>query len=177
MSYGKYGKAHSVLATYHANGHLDDDLVRLELSKISVSSESESHSRQIGWRSLFATPGNRQRLVLTIVIGIATQWVGNGTITFYLPPVLQTVGITSVFQQQGINGGLQIYNWFIACGTALPAERVGRQRLFLTSAGTMLLFMILVTVCSARYLSTQSAVAGYAVIVFCFCVLEGTSLA
>jgi MFS family permease len=140
---------------------------------ISASFESESRSRQIGWRSLFATPGNRKRLVLTIAIGIATQWVGNGIITFYLAPVLQTVGITSAFQQQGINGGLQIYNWFIACGAALLAERVGRRRLFLTSAGTMLLFMILVTVCSERYSSTQSAAAGYAVIVFLFLFLGG----
>jgi sugar porter (SP) family MFS transporter len=173
VSHGNTAKARSVLATYHANGHTDDDLVRAELSKILASFESESRSRQIGWRSLVATPGNRKRLVLTIAIGIATQWVGNGIITFYLAPVLQTVGITSAFQQQGINGGLQIYNWFIACGAALLAERVGRRRLFLTSAGTMLLFMILVTVCSERYSSTQSAAAGYAVIVFLFLFLGG----
>jgi sugar porter (SP) family MFS transporter len=173
VSHGNAAKARSILATYHANGYTEDDLVRVELSKISASFESESRSRQIGWRSLFATPGNRKRLVLTIAIGIATQWVGNGIITFYLAPVLQTVGITSAFQQQGINGGLQIYNWFIACGAALLAERVGRRRLFLTSAGTMLLFMILVTVCSERYSSTQSAAAGYAVIVFLFLFLGG----
>jgi MFS family permease len=154
VSHGNTDKARSVLATYHANGNTDDDLVCAELSKISESFESESRSRQIGWRSLFATPGNRKRLVLTIAIGIATQWVGNGIITFYLAPVLQTVGITSAFQQQGINGGLQIYNWFIACGAAL-------------------LFMILVTVCSERYSSTQSAAAGYAVIVFLFLFLGG----
>jgi sugar porter (SP) family MFS transporter len=173
VSHGNYAKARSVFATYHANGHTDDDLVRLELSQISESSELESRSRHIGWRSLFTTPGNRKRLILTIAIGIATQWVGNGIITFYLAPVLQTVGITNAFQQQGINGGLQIYNWFIACGAALLAERVGRRRLFLTSAGTMLLFMILVTVCSARYSITQSTAAGYAVIIFLFLFLGG----
>ena len=173
VSHGNYEIAQSTLATYHANGHADDDFVRSELSKISESFELESRSRHIGWRSLFTTPGNRKRLVLTIAIGIATQWVGNGIITFYLAPVLQTVGITSTFQQQGINGGLQIYNWFIACGAALLAERVGRRRLFLTSAGTMLMFMILVTVCSARYSMTQSAAAGYAVIVFLFLFLGG----
>jgi sugar porter (SP) family MFS transporter len=170
---GNYEKARFILAAYHANGHTDDALVRLELSRISESSELVSRSRHIGWRSLFTTPGNRKRLTLTIAIGIATQWVGNGIITFYLAPVLQTVGITSAFQQQGINGGLQIYNWFIACSAALLAERLGRRRLFLTSAGTMLLFMILVTVCSARYSSTQSTATGYAVIVFLFLFLGG----
>ncbi|RMZ70420.1 hexose transporter [Pyrenophora seminiperda CCB06] len=164
VSHGNHERARSVLATYHANGHADDDL---------ASFEPENCSRQAGWGSLFTTPGNRKRLTLTIVIAIATQWVGNGIIIFYLPPVLRTVGITSVFQQQGINGGLQIYNWFIACGAALLAERVGRRRLFLTSAATMLLFMVLITVCSARYSSTQSVAAGYAVIVFLFLFLGG----
>ncbi|PVH96127.1 putative lactose permease [Periconia macrospinosa] len=173
ISHGKSAEAGLVLAKYHANGHRDDELVCRELSRIIESSEMESRNKHIGWRSLFTTPGNRKRLTLTIFIGVATQWVGNGIVTFYLAPVLQTVGITSAFQQQGINGGLQIYNWVIAIAAALLAERVGRRRLFLTSAGIMLLFMILVTVCSARYTSTQSAAAGYAVIVFLFLFLGG----
>ncbi|KAF1845394.1 putative lactose permease [Cucurbitaria berberidis CBS 394.84] len=173
VAHGKEEEAKAVLATFHANGHTDDELVLSEFSKIIASAELESGSRHVGWGSLCTTPGNRKRLVLSIAIGIATQWVGNGIITFYLAPVLQTVGITSYFKQQGINGGLQIYNWVLACGAALLAERVGRRFLFLTSAGTMLLFMIMVTVCSAQYSSTQSTSAGYAVIVFLFLFLGG----
>ncbi|KAF2868632.1 general substrate transporter [Massariosphaeria phaeospora] len=166
-------QAKVVLEKFHANGHTDDALVQVELSEMCAPTELEHHSRNTGWTALISTPGNRKRLVLSVAIGVATQWVGNGVITFYLAPVLRTVGITSAFRQQGINGGLQIYNWILACSAALLAERAGRRRLFLASAGTMLLFMALVTACSATYAATRSVAAGYAVVVFLFLFLGG----
>jgi sugar porter (SP) family MFS transporter len=170
---GKGEQAKIVMAEFHANGHVDDQLVLCELSKMCASDEMENQNREAGWLSLCSTPGNRKRLVLSVAIGVATQWVGNGIISFYLAPVLRTVGITSSYKQQGINGGLQIYNWFLAFGAALLAEKVGRRRLFLTSAGTMLVFMSIVTICSAFYSTTRSMAAGYAVIVFLFLFLGG----
>jgi sugar porter (SP) family MFS transporter len=169
---GKEDLAKGILAKYHANGHDEDQLVVFEFSTMCASAETEIQSAA-GWLTLCATPGNRKRLVLSVIIGVATQWVGNGIISFYLGPVLRTVGITNSFQQQGINGGLQIYNWFLAFGAALLSERAGRRHLFLTSASTMLLFMILVTICSALYSTTRSVTAGYAVIVFLFLFLGG----
>ncbi|CAN9372409.1 unnamed protein product [Alternaria alternata] len=92
---------------------------------------------------------------------------------FYLAPVLRTVGITNSLHQQGINGGLQIYVWLLACGAALLCEKAGRRRLFLTSTGLMLVFMVLITICSALYSATGSTSAGYAVIVFLFLFFGG----
>lgn len=166
-------QAKAVMIKFHANSRANDALFLSELSKIRASAEIENRNRQVGWLSLFSTSGNRKRLILSIAIGVATQWVGNGIISYYLAPVLRTVGIVSPFKQQGINGGLQIYNWFLAFGAALLAEKVGRRRLFLTSAGTMLVFMIMVTVCSARFSITGSVPAGYAVIAFLFLFLGG----
>jgi sugar porter (SP) family MFS transporter len=170
---GKEEQAKVVMAAFHANGHTDDALVLFEISKICASAELENQNSGISWLSLCATVGNRKRLLLSVALGVATQWVGNGVINFYLAPVLRTVGVTSSLKQQGINGGLQIYNWLLAFNAALLAERLGRRRLFLTSAGTMLLFMSLVTACSAFYSTTQSGTAGYAAIVFLFLFLGG----
>jgi sugar porter (SP) family MFS transporter len=166
-------EAKKMLVKFHANGYEDDVLVKAEFDKMCAEAAIEKHNGKAGWRALYATPGNRKRLILCVVIGVATQWVGNGIITFYLTPVLRTVGITNPFQQQGINGGLQIYNWCLACCAALLSEKAGRRRLFLTSASTMLVFMVLVTICSALYAKTQSAAAGYAVIVFLFLFVIG----
>lgn len=173
MSHGKPEQAKSILATYHSNGDDEDELVLAEISTMNLSNELEGQSREAGWLALCSTVGNRKRLVLSIFIGVATQWCGNGVITVYLAPVLRTIGVTSSFKQQGINAGLQIYNWSLACGAALLAERAGRRRLFLTSAGTMLVFMSLVTICSALYTTFQSVAAGYAVIAFLFLFLGG----
>jgi sugar porter (SP) family MFS transporter len=170
---GKEETAKRILVRFHANGYEEDALVLREFEKMCNEAELERRSGKAGWRTLYATPGNRKRLVLSVAIGVATQWAGNGIISFYLAPVLRTVGITNPLQQQGINGGLQIYNWFLACGAALLSERAGRRRLFLTSASTMLVFMIMVTICSALYSTTQSTTAGYAVIVFLFLFFGG----
>ncbi len=55
-------------------------------------------------------------------LGLSIQWVGNGIISYYFAPVLETVGITSATQQQGINGGLQVYNWFLSIASAPRRE-------------------------------------------------------
>ncbi|KAI8941626.1 hypothetical protein NX059_002839 [Plenodomus lindquistii] len=170
---GQHEEAKRVLAKYHANGHEDDQLAASELSNIIISTQRELQGRVYGWSNLCRTPGNRKRLVLTVVIGVATQWVGNGIISFYLAPVLQTVGITSATHQQGINGGLQIYNWCLAIAAALCSERAGRRSMFLTSTITMLVFMVMITICSALYSVRRSMVTGYAVIVFLFLFLGG----
>ncbi|CAN9384601.1 unnamed protein product [Alternaria alternata] len=107
-------------------------------------------------------------------IGMIAGFTGQIFCTsFYLAPVLRTVGITNSLHQQGINGGLQIYVWFLACGAALLCEKAGRRRLFLTSTGLMLVFMVLITICSALYSATGSTSAGYAVIVFLFLFFGG----
>ncbi|KAF2849747.1 general substrate transporter [Plenodomus tracheiphilus IPT5] len=147
---GKQEQARDVLTKYHANGHEGDQLVFSEFSSICALAERELQDRNSNWSNLYTTPGNRKRLILTI-----------------------TVGITSASRQQGINGGLQIYNWCLASVAALLSERAGRRRMFLTSAFTMLVFMVMITICSAVYSARRSIAAGYAVIVFLFLFLGG----
>lgn len=173
VRHGKEEKAKAIMAHYHANGREDDELVCSELARMSAAVDEVRQTTVTGWLALVSTPGNRKRLILSMVIAISTQWVGNGIVSYYLAPVLRTVGITNSFQQQSINGSLQIFNWLLAFCAALLCERAGRRRLFLTSTSTMLLFMVLVTICSALYSRTGSASAGYAVIVFLFLFLGG----
>ncbi|OPB44720.1 hypothetical protein A0O28_0088570 [Trichoderma guizhouense] len=165
-------EAKSTLAKYHANGDETDELVIVEFSEICASVEL-SKSSKVTWASLFATPGNRRRVFICLGLGLATQWVGNGIISYYFAPVLETVGISNPTQQQGINGGLQIYNWFLSIAGAMLAERAGRRKLFMLSSSIMLLFMILVLTCSAVFANTGNSSSGTAVIVFLFLFLGG----
>ena len=173
VRHGQQEKAKSIMIRYHANGLAGDELVSSEFARMCASTAAEAQHNTTGWLALLATPGNRKRLVLSVVIAVATQWVGNGIISFYLAPVLRTVGITNSLHQQGINGGLQVYVWLLACAAALLCEKAGRRRLFLTSTSLMLVFMVLITICSALYSTTGSASAGYAVIVFLFLFFGG----
>jgi sugar porter (SP) family MFS transporter len=171
IRHGRSESAKSILLKYHANASPTDEFALAEFAAMQAS--ARTHVLVSRWSSLYSTPGNRQRLLLSIVIGVATQWVGNALVSHYLPPVLLTVGITNPLSQQSINGGLQIYNWILACSAALLSERAGRRRLILTSTTLMLFFMICVTIFSALYVHTHSAATGYLVIVFLFLVMGG----
>jgi MFS family permease len=94
VSKNRPDEAKKILAKYHANGDEGDELVILEFSEICASIEL-TRSKKVGWTSLFATPGNRKRVIICFGLGLATQWVGNGIISYYFAPVLEIVGIAS----------------------------------------------------------------------------------
>lgn len=58
----------------------------------------------------YLKPRNRHRLFLLIAIALGTNWVGNGIVSYYLSPILTSVGITSTAQQSELNLGLQLWN-------------------------------------------------------------------
>lgn len=63
---------------------------------------------------------------------------------------------------------LAIWNLFWAALASFLVERIGRRTLFLTSAGGMLLFFCLQTICSAQYALHGNNAAAHAVIAFIF---------
>jgi hypothetical protein len=78
--------------------------------KTAIETE-QAATAGVSYMAFFRTPGNRKRLYLLVVIGIFSQWVGNGVISYYLPQILSTIGITTASAQTGVNGGLSIWSW------------------------------------------------------------------
>lgn len=169
VSKGKIDEAHRVLAKYHANGDMDDQLVLFELEEIKEAIETErTAGAGVSYASFFKTRGNLHRLAILIMVGFFSQWVGNGIISYYLVQILESVGITSEGQQQGFNGGLQIWNWLLAVGASLSCEKLGRRKLWLTSAIGMFFSFIIIMACSAAYADLGKHSAGPAVLAFLF---------
>lgn len=166
VSKGRMDEAHRMLARYHANGDMEDELVQFELQEIKEAIETErSSAAGVSYTTFLKTPGNRHRLGILIMVGFFSQWVGNGIISYYLVSILQSVGMTSSAQQQGFNGGLQIWNWILAIGGSLCVERLGRRKLWLTSAIGMFFSFIIIMACSAAYSDHGLSKAGPAVMV------------
>ncbi|WVF71037.1 hypothetical protein IAT40_005834 [Kwoniella sp. CBS 6097] len=169
MRIGKEQQALDVLATYHANGDVDDELVQCEFKEIKDAIAFETAAAAgTSYMAFFKTKGNRHRLSILVLLGFLSQWVGNGVISYYFAAILESVGLTDPTKQAGLNGGLQIWNWLLAIGGALAIERVGRRPLWLISACGLLATFIVITACSATYAKTESAGAGYTVIAFIF---------
>jgi len=169
ISKGREAQALKTLAYYHADGNEQDPLVQYEFQEIkaAIALDRES-SKNVGWKALVSTKGNRKRLLLVVAIAWFSQWSGNGLVSYYLNKVFDSIGITSETIQLLITGILAIWNLFWAVLASFFVERLGRRFLFITSAGGMFIFFLLQTVCSARFAITQSPAAAHAVIAFIF---------
>lgn len=164
----RHDEAHRILAKYHANGDMDDELVLWELSEIKKSIEIERiAAKTVTYGTFLKTKGNRWRLAIILLVGFSAQWVGNGIITFYVVSILESIGITDPGDQTAYNGGLQIWNWFSSIGGAIVCERFGRRKLWLTSCVGQFISYAVITLCSALYANGHGK-AGYPVLAFLY---------
>ncbi|KAF9051363.1 hexose transporter [Panaeolus papilionaceus] len=169
ISKGRNEQALKTLAYYHADGNEDDPLVRYEYEEIKAAIALDREvAATVGWKTLFATVGNRKRMRIILALAFFSQWSGNGLVSYYLNKVFDTIGITDPTIQLLINGILQIWNLGWALAAAFLVDRIGRRVLFITSCIFMTLFFTLQTICSAIYAQTGKPGAGHAVIAVIF---------
>lgn len=168
VSKGRADEAHKILATYHANGDLNDPLVLLEIREIQAAVDLEEKSNTGTWRSFLRTVGNRRRFFVIVMIGTATQWIGNGLVSYFLVPILKQVGIVQPAQTAGINGGIAVWSWFVAMAGASLSDRFGRRSLFLTALAGCLASFVFITALSGSFATTGHAATGVAMIPFLF---------
>jgi MFS family permease len=130
ISKGREQQARHILAFWHANGNDADPLVAYEYEEIKAAIEFDrTVTANVGYKSLFANAGNRRRMRIIIAIAFFSQWSGNGLVSYYLTKVFDTIGITDPLTQLGINGGLQIWNLFVAVIASFLCEHFGRRKL------------------------------------------------
>jgi MFS family permease len=166
---GRDEQALKTLAHYHADGNRDDPLVQYEYEEIRASVELDKQFKdQVGYKTLFATPGNRKRMITIIGIGFFSQWSGNGLVSYYLNKVFDAVHITDPTTQLLINGILQIWNLGWALMASFMCERFGRRTLFLTSVAGMSVFWMMQTVCFSQVQMHDDKQASHAVIAAIF---------
>ncbi|KAH7037039.1 general substrate transporter [Microdochium trichocladiopsis] len=165
----RVANARDVLARYH-DPRPDSQLVAREMSEIVESIQMEQEAKNTNWLSLVATPGNRKRLAITLLVGTGAQLNGVAVTSYYLTKVLSSVGITSPFDQNLINGMLQIFNFGAALGGAFLVDKLGRRTIWLWSTSGMLLSYIAWTACSAVNNESGNSGAGIAVVIFIFVV-------
>jgi len=175
VSRGRVDEARKVFADQHANGDLDDPLVQLELDEVVTALVAERD--RASWLSMFTTRGNRWRMLIVIHTACGAQLNGVGIISYYLVPVLKTLGIAGYLDQCLISGGLSISNFIWATVASLLVERVGRRFLWLFSTGMMLVALIVVTALSAQFVKTGNDAVARTVIAFLYIFYAGYDLA
>ena len=72
----------NILAKYHANGDLHDELVQYEYREICIAIQLEEENQKTRFVDFFKTPANRRRLL--VLITMATGTVSSPCLCFLL---------------------------------------------------------------------------------------------
>ncbi|KAH7139976.1 sugar transporter [Dactylonectria estremocensis] len=178
VSKGRISEATQIIADNHNGGDLEDPLVAFQMAEIEMAITLEREaSASASYADMVKTHGNRRRMIISISLGIFSQWCGNGVVSYYLPLVLSSVGLKTVTQQTLISACLNVWNLFWAVAAALNVDRLGRRPLFLASGIIMLISYIIITGLSGSFATTGSSSVGLAVVPFLFVFYAGYDLA
>lgn len=110
------------------------------------------------WLTLLKTPGNRKRAAIAAFLGLATQWSGNGLISYYLSPILTNVGITDALTKQAINLGITLWGATTAFTIAFFSTKFPRRKVYLLCTSLILTVFVLWTAFSAQFANSGEQV-------------------
>lgn len=165
ISKGRLSEARAILTEFHAGGDENSALVEFEMAEIERAIQLDTTAEaSTSWLDLISTAGNRRRAFISVSLGIFAQWNGVGVVSYYLPLVLRTAGITSATNQTLISGCLQIWNLVLSVLAAAVIDRLGRRAAFLTSSVGMLVCYITISGLSGGFANTGRSAVGIAVV-------------
>lgn len=72
-------------------------------------------------------------------------------LNYYLPRILELVGITNAQQQLGINIGMTVASWISTVAGATIVDRLSRRFLLLTTLAVFIFFLSLMSVAGGLY--------------------------
>jgi MFS family permease len=119
-------------------------------------------------RVLFKSRVRRYRLMLCMTMAWFGQFSGNNISSYYLPIMLQNVGITSVNTQLLLNIVYALTGWIAASSGARFHDIVGRRKMLMGSCVGMAICLAIVAGAAAVFQHTGSVPASDASIAFIF---------
>ncbi|KAK3307728.1 general substrate transporter [Chaetomium strumarium] len=170
---GRNEEALDMLVTYHGEGDASDPVVVFEYNEIltALAAEKEMPKQNVlqDLAEFFKTPGNRKRSFIIVWAAICSQMSGNAFVSYYLSPILTSVGLKSDLQQTLINATNQMLSWFSALYFATLPAKIGRRIMFLCSLVAMWIVVICITAGSAVFAEdNDNKAAAYTVVVFLY---------
>jgi hypothetical protein len=115
-------------------------------STIKLEMEHSSNS----WKDLFATPGMRRRALIAGFLGLFTQMSGNTLLSYYQNLLFDLMGFTETYPKTRINIANQCWSLITATIIALIVSRFPRRKMFMLSAGSMVMMFMGMTICFER---------------------------
>lgn len=169
-------EARKIIAKYHCNGDENHPLVDLEIAEMIDSFNDVKLSdpiKVLDMRPLVTKRSDRYRLGLVIAMSWFGQFSGNNVASYYLPTMLNKVGMTSASTNVLMNGIYSLVCWFASILGSFSHDKVGRRKMFMFSTIGASLMLSGLAICTARYniTPTQAASTGTLVFIYLFGVI------
>ncbi|ORY22178.1 general substrate transporter [Naematelia encephala] len=167
----RHEQARRFLVKHHANGDESSPVVAIEMNEIEASLADvnlNNRFRYFDLRSLFKTRARRYRLMLAITMAWFGQFSGNNVSSYYLPVMLENVGITTVSTVLLLNAVYAITGWLAAIIGARLHDKVGRRKMLMGSCVAMSIALAVVSATTAIFERNGSTGASSASIAFIY---------
>jgi hypothetical protein len=169
FSHGKEEQALEFLAFYHGEGNPDHPLVQLQLQEYrEFISLSGSDKRWWDFSDFYKNKAGRWRFINALITGIWGQCSGNAVVTYYLPAMLLTTGITDSEQVLNVNLGYTVVSTVASYLGASQIERMGRRPTIIWTAVACSVCFACITIGSGLFAHTHASSAASAGIAFIF---------
>lgn len=164
-------EARAIIIKYHANGDENHPIVNLEISEMLESLQNvglNSPKTMFNVMELFATRSDRYRMMLIIWFAWMSQFSGNNIASYFLPSMLDRVGITDPKLQIGMNAAYGAVGWVFATAGSFLHDKVGRRKMFLFSTISMSICLAIIAATTAEYQKMETEPISIASISFIF---------
>ncbi|KAL6237959.1 hypothetical protein BDW75DRAFT_228308 [Aspergillus navahoensis] len=171
VSKDRHDEAKATIATYHTNGKADHPLVALQMREMLATVDRE---HQASWKDLFdlrvlvESRSSRYRLMLNIAFSWFGQFSGNNIVSYYLPIMLNGIGITDTDMKLILNIVYSVVGWVASIIGSRLHDVVGRRKMLISTTAGMTVCLAIVAACAAGYTKYGNTAASTVSIVFIF---------
>lgn len=129
FSHNRKEESRKVMTKYHGNGNSESVFVHLQMREFQEELEMRgADKRWWDYRSLFNSKASLYRVIVcSVAVAAFAQWTGQAAISYFLPAVLKTMGITKPAEVMDINIGLALASGICAIAGACVLDRFGRR--------------------------------------------------
>ncbi|CAK7214955.1 hypothetical protein SCUCBS95973_002312 [Sporothrix curviconia] len=173
FAHGHAEECRAVLTKYHGNGNPNSIYVQLQMREFEEELNAEGGADKNWWdyRPLFKSRAALYRVLLcATAVPMFAQWTGQGTVSYFLPAVLSTSGITTTQSVLDINIGLAVVSGVAAILGGSLLDRFGRRKLLIGCCGCLTLAWVGMIVCTYEYTATGGLASANASVFFIFLV-------
>lgn len=152
ISNGKHEEAIRVMAKYHGEGDRNSPIVLLTYREMIEEIATEgSDKRWWDYSTLFNTRSAGWRMACVAGMAFFGQWSGNGAVSYFMPVLLDTIGVKDERTQLLYNAILNVLSFIMATAGARFVDRIGRRPVLLIATSLFVLLWAIITTLTALY--------------------------